>query len=96
MEEGRAIEELQRYAEDYASEAFAVRHARASVDESQDGEPVTRVLLLLSDPEEDTWDVDQMRALRLALGEQATDLGLPAVSLTLVAESEQEEAGVFL
>jgi hypothetical protein len=45
------------------------------------------VLLLLTDPSGDTWDVDHIRALRQTLGRKATDLELPPVTLTLVAEN---------
>jgi len=57
---------------------------------------VTRVLLLLSDPPGDTWDVDRIRELRLALGRKATQLDLPPVTLTLVAESEAEAEEAFV
>jgi hypothetical protein len=86
-----ALAELAGFAMSYRDEAFDVRDAWISRDEGQDGEPVTRVLLVLSDPARDTWDVDRIRDLRLALGRKATELGLPPVTLTLVAESEAEE-----
>jgi len=50
---------------------------------------------MLRDPGGDTWDIDRVRDLRLALGRKAAELGLPPVSLTLVAESEPEAAEAF-
>lgn len=95
MVEDDAAGELESYAESYRDADLAVRRAAVSFDERQDGELVTRVLLLLTDPSTDTWDVDRVRALRTALGHKATDLGLPPVTLTLVAESEAEAEDAF-
>jgi len=89
------VAELVEFAVSYSDDTFTVRKASVSLDEGQDGEAVTRVLLLLSDPRDDTWDVDRIRELRLALGRKATELGLPPVTLTLVAESEAEAAEAF-
>jgi len=87
--------QLADFAKGYRDEAFNVRKAAVSFDERQDGELVSRVLLLLSDPAGDTWEVDRIRELRLALGRKATELKLPPVTLTLVAESEVEAAEAF-
>lgn len=95
MSESEALDRLTHAAEGWADQALTVKRAQVELDESRDGEPVTRVLLLLADPQEDTWDVDHVRELRQSLGQLATDLKLPPVSLTLVAESERTEAGVF-
>ena len=65
------------------------------LDERRDGEPVTRVTLLVTDPTTETWDVGRVRDLRHALGHRAAELGLPAVSLTLVPESEAEVVEAF-
>ncbi len=80
--------ELKTFAASYRDGEFVVHRAAVTLDERQDGEPVTRVALLLDDPAGDTWDVDQVQELRTALGRKATDLGLPPVSVTLVPESE--------
>ena len=64
-------------------------------DIRQDGEPVTRILLVLSDPTGDTWDTDRIRSLRTVMGRRATELDLPPVSLTLIAESEPEATDAF-
>jgi hypothetical protein len=87
--------ELERFARDHGDEELGVRRAAAVPDIRQDGEPVIRVVLMLRDPPGDTWDIDRVRDLRLALGRKATELGLPPVSLTLVAESEPEAAEAF-
>lgn len=87
--------ELERFAESYADNDLLVRRVAISLDERQDGEPVTRVLLLLSDPLSDTWDVERVQKLRESLGRKATALELPRVTLTLVAEREAEETEAF-
>jgi hypothetical protein len=87
--------ELAEFAESYSDEVLEIRKALVSLDENQEGEPVTRVLLLLTDPSDDTWDVDHIRELRQTLGRRATQLELPPVSLTLVAESEREAVDAF-
>jgi hypothetical protein len=95
MVDDSAVAELNEFATSYQDETFSVHKVSVSVDEGQDGELVSRVLLLLSDPAGDTWDVDRIRELRLALGRKATELELPPVSLTLVAESEAEAEEAF-
>ena len=84
------LKELERFAASYDVPGVRVRRVLVALDERQDGEEVTRVALLLPDPPGDTWDVDAVRALRQALGRKATELGLPAVSMTLVPQSEAE------
>lgn len=90
-----ATAQLERFAREYGDEELGVRRAAAVPDIRQDGEPVVRVVLLLRDPQGDTWNIDSVRELRLALGRKATELGLPPVSLTLVPESEPEAAEAF-
>jgi hypothetical protein len=92
MSEEAATAELERFARAYGDQELAVRQAAATPDIRQDGEPVIRVVLVVRDPQGDTWDINRVRELRLALGRKATELGLPPVSLTLVAESEPEAA----
>lgn len=86
---------LERFAREYDDQELRVRRAAVVPDIRQDGEPVLRVVLVLPDPEGDTWDIDRVRALRMALGRRATELGLPPVSLTLVPESERDAAEAF-
>jgi hypothetical protein len=93
-DDGRTAE-LAELAESYSNDVLEIKRALVSSDENQDGEPVTRVLLLLTDPSGDTWDVDHIRALRQTLGRKATDLELPPVTLTLVAESERDAVDAF-
>jgi len=95
MTADRPTAELERFARQYGDEELGVRRAAAVPDIRQDGEPVVRVVLMLRDPGGDTWDIDRVRDLRLALGRKAAELGLPPVSLTLVAESEPEAAEAF-
>ncbi len=88
-------ERLASFASAYQADDLIVRRAVASLDERQDGEPVTRLALLLIDPPGDTWGVEAIRNLRQALGRKATELGLPSVSVTLVPESEAEAVAEF-
>jgi hypothetical protein len=81
---------LAEFVTGYEDGDLAVHRATVRLDERQDGEPVTRVVLLLSDPSGDTWDIDAVRALPHARGRRATELELPAVTVTLVPESEAE------
>lgn len=95
MVDDASVAKLVEFITSYGDDTFSVLNASISIDEGQDGELVTRVLLLLSDPSGDTWDVDRIREMRLALGRRATELGLPPISLTLVAESEVEAEETF-
>lgn len=90
-----ATRELETFAATYATTELAVRRAAVALDERQDGEPVTRVLLLLNEPDGETWDVDSVRELRHVLGRKATEFGLPSVSITLVPESEAKIVDAF-
>ncbi len=93
--EGQMTHELEQFAIAYRDDEIEVRRAIAGLDERRDGEPVTRVTLLVSDPTADTWDVRRVRDLRHALGHRAAELGLPPVSLTLVPESEAQVVEAF-
>jgi hypothetical protein len=88
--DGEARSELLAFARDHGVEGLATRDARVFLDERQDGEPVTRVVLVLDDPTGDTWDVEAVTELRRSLGRRATELGLPGVSVTLIPKSEAE------
>lgn len=61
----------------------------------QDGEPVIRMTLLLTDPPGDTWPLDEIRELRWAAGRKAAELGLPEVSISHIARSEPEAVDFF-
>ena len=71
---------------------LGVRQVRLLADERQDGEPVTRVLLLVDDPKGPTWELEGVTKLREELSRRATELGLPAVSVSLVPESDRDSA----
>ena len=86
---------LARFAVESNIADLVVRDAQVSLDERQDGEPVTRVVLLLEDPSGDTWNVERVSELRREIGRRATDLGLPAVSVTLVPVSEADLVEAF-
>jgi hypothetical protein len=89
------IAALAEFAESYSHQVLAIKTGLVSLDENQEGEPVSRVLLLLTDPTGDTRDVDHIRELRQTLGRKATELELPPVTLTLVAEREREAVDAF-
>lgn len=93
--EEERIDELASSAGSYPDEVLGIKKALVSLDENQEGEPITRIILLLQDPSGDTWEVDHISELRQALGRKATDLELPPVTLTLVAESEREAIDAF-
>ncbi len=95
MSDHRGVEELIAFAENNLNERFGVKKASVILDENQEGDPVSRVTLLMPNPDGETWDLDEMRALRQALRRAATELALPWVTLTLIAESEPEAADVF-
>lgn len=86
---------LERLALAIAIPDLVVRDARVSLDERQDGESVTRVMLLLDDPLSDSWNVERVIELRREIGRRATDLGLPVVSVTLVPLSEADLVEAF-
>jgi hypothetical protein len=90
-----AVNELSKYAAAYRDGDLAVRRASVAIAESQDGVLVSRLALLLSDPLGETWDLDRVNRMRDELGRKATEVGLPPVTLTLVAESEPEADEAF-
>jgi hypothetical protein len=95
MDVKTATDELEQFATGLEPTRLTVKRAAIALDERQDGEPVTRAVLLVTEPEGDTWDVGAVRELRFALGKKATELGLPPISLTLVPEGEAELVEAF-
>jgi hypothetical protein len=91
------IAELKAFATRVETGGLKVQKAQVSLDESQDGEPVTRITLLVNDPEpgKETWDFDSVRELKRELARRATELGLPSTSVTLVPNSEAELVEAF-
>ena len=84
------IAELEAFATQAEAPGLKVQKAQVSLDESQDGEPVTRITLLVNDPGlgEETWNFDSVRELKRELARKATELDLPSTSVTLVPKSE--------
>jgi hypothetical protein len=83
--------ELAAYALNYANEEIAVRRIRASLDID-----FTTMMLLLSDPPNgDVWNEDCIYRMKLAIRQKATELGLPFVVFTLIAESEEVAKDFF-
>lgn len=85
-----ALRELEEYARRYAAGGLRARGAHAYPDVRRDGEPVTRVLLVLDDPAGDTWDLAAVTELRRAMNRKAAALGLPAAVLSLIPSRETE------
>lgn len=90
MVDDNRLDRLIRVAKDSRSDSLTVHQAIAALDEKHDGEPVTRIALLVDDPTSDTWPAAEVHRLREALERKAVELDLPEVSLTLVPESERE------
>ncbi|HEU4905184.1 MAG TPA: hypothetical protein VFT19_03595 [Solirubrobacterales bacterium] len=90
--------ELERFATGVEVEGLAVHKAAVSLDERQDGEPVTRVTLLVNDPSpgKDTWDFTAVRELKRQLARRATALDLPSTSVTLVPDSQAKLVESFV
>ena len=89
--------ELQRFATGVEIEGLEVHKATVALDARQDGEPVTRITLLVNDPSpgRETWDFDAVRELKRDLARKATELDLPSTSVTLVPDSEAELVEAF-
>ena len=89
--------ELERFATGVEVEGLEVHKATVSLDSRQDGEPVTRITLLVNDPSPgtETWDFDAVRELKRELARKATELDLPSTSVTLVPDSEAELVEAF-
>lgn len=89
----RAREELAEFAIGLKLEGLGVRQIAIGFDERQDGEPITRVLLLVDDPSGPTWEPPIVSELRKALAHKAVELDLPTVSVSLVPESDRDSVG---
>jgi hypothetical protein len=87
-----ALEDLRTFALETKIRELPVKQVRLGVDKRQDGEAITRVLLLVDDPEGETWDLPVVSELREQLNRKASQLGLPAVSISLVPESDRDSA----
>ncbi len=67
-----------------------IRDARPELSETLDGEDLTRVFLLLSPPEGDTWDLDVVRMMRRVVQEEAQKLELPGTFVRFGAEGDED------
>jgi hypothetical protein len=92
-----AIAELERFATEMEVEGLEVHKATVVLDERLDGEQLTRITLLVSDPEpgRETWEFDSVRELKRELARKATEIDLPSISVTLVPNSEAELVEAF-
>lgn len=90
-----ALKELKLYASTTHDGLLNVYDTAISLDERRDGEAITKVALLLDDPDADTWGFEMIQALRAAIARKGTELGLPRVSLTLVPRSEADLVPAF-
>ncbi|HUB98736.1 MAG TPA: hypothetical protein VMS11_02820 [Solirubrobacterales bacterium] len=96
MDPGVALKEFADFAVGIEVGGLKVHKVSSFLDERQDGEPVTRVLLLVDDPREETWELDTVIELRRLLGRKAIEIGLPSVSVSLVPESEADSVETFV
>lgn len=95
MESEAALEKFSKFAVGVEFAGFKVHDVSLALDERLDGEPVTRVLMLVDDPDGETWDLDAVVELRRVLARRATELGLPRVSVSLIPESESDSVEAF-
>ncbi|HVO55905.1 MAG TPA: hypothetical protein VMT37_15960 [Solirubrobacterales bacterium] len=91
-----ALGELSDFAVGHESGEIHVHAASLALDERRDGEPVTRIMLLVNDPAGDTWELDSVLRLRRDLARRAVELGLPTVSVSLVPESDADSVEDFV
>jgi hypothetical protein len=89
-----ALEELAEFAIRSEPQALGIKQVRWRLDDRQDGEPVTRLLLLVDDPHGPTWDLAAVQDLRERISRKAAELELPPVSISLVPESDRDAVDV--
>lgn len=63
---------------------------RPELSETLDGEELTRVWLLLSAPEAETWDLDVLRRLRTFVEDKAQTLELPNTFVRFGAQGDED------
>lgn len=95
MVDQAALRDMSQFAADAKVAGLKIHQAQVVLDERLDGEPVTRIALLVDDPSANTWEVSTVRELRAILGRKATEFGLPRVSVTLIPKSEAETVEKF-
>ncbi len=64
--------------------------ARPELSETLDGEDLTRVWLLLTPPENETWDLEVLHAARRLVQEEARKLELPSSFVRFDAEGDED------
>lgn len=62
--------------------------AHLELSETLDGEDLTRVVLLLSPPDTDTWDLEVVRMMRRVVQEEAEKLELPSTFVRFGAKGD--------
>lgn len=87
-----ALEELAEWALQSELAGVSIQQIKLALDERRDGEPVVRALLLVDSPRGPTWDLDAVSKLRESLSRKATELNLPAISVSLVPENDRDAA----
>lgn len=68
----------------------AIVDARPELSETLDGEELTRVRLLLSPPENETWDLEVVHAARRLVEEEARKLELPNSFIRFSADGDED------
>lgn len=64
--------------------------AHPELSETLEGEDLTRVWLLLSAPEAETWDLEVVRKVRRMVQEEAQQLDLPGTFVRFGAEGDED------
>ncbi len=95
MEFEGAVKEFDDFLYGTEIEGLKVHRSIVAFDEPRDGEAVARVLLLVDDPIEQTWELESVMELRSAAARKATEVGLPPISVSLVPESEADSVADF-
>lgn len=68
----------------------AIVDARPELSETLDGEDLTRVWLLLSPPDNETWDLEVVHAARRLVEQEARKLELPNSFVRFSAEGDAD------
>ncbi len=68
--------------------------ARPELSETLNGEDLTRVWLLLSPPETETWDLEVVHGVRRFVEDEARKLELPNTFVRFEAEGDEDSEGL--
>lgn len=88
------LEELRSQLVGRDIEGTEILDAEPELSENMDGEERTRVWLLLSEPEGETWDVEVIRMARRIVREEAQRLELPGSFIRFAAERDEDLDGI--